>query len=83
VTTFDEVDVTAWQPAGPEQLGTKPKQWLFAPEGTFWLFKSAAVNRGPDGVSYRKGDDWVEKVASAVAELLGLPAARVELAVMR
>lgn len=80
---FAEVDVTDWLAAGIEQLGTKPKHWREDPAGTTWLFKEVTWNRRADGSTYAKGDDWSERVAGAVSDELGLPAARVELAVRR
>lgn len=80
---FAEVDVTDWLAAGIEQLGTKPKHWREDPDGATWLFKEVTWNRRADGSSYAKGDDWSERVAGAVADELGLPAARVELALRR
>ena len=43
--------------------------------------KDATHNRWADGTTYRKGDDWAERIATGVADYLGLPAARTELAV--
>ena len=55
-----------------EQLGSKPKFW-FRMQGDDqpWLFKFTRENTG---------EDWSEKVASELAHLLEIPAARVELA---
>jgi hypothetical protein len=58
-------------------MGTKPKFWLFRREPRpeqLWLFK---YNRPGTG------EDWSEKIAAEVAELLGVPHARVELASYR
>lgn len=55
-----------------EQLGSKPKFWFLLPGDTQpWLFKYTREGTG---------EDWSEKIASEVAHLLELPAARVELA---
>lgn len=55
-----------------EQMGTKRKFWFQNKEGTEkFLFK---YNR-PD-----TGEDWSEKIAAEIAELIGLPHAIVELA---
>jgi len=55
-----------------EQMGTKRKFWFQNREGTEqFLFK---YNR-PD-----TGEDWSEKIAAEIAELIGLPHAVVELA---
>jgi hypothetical protein len=53
-----------------EQLGSKPKFW-FRHEGRRWLFKEVRPNTG---------EHWAEKVASELAVLLQVPAAKVELA---
>ncbi|HEX9199489.1 MAG TPA: HipA domain-containing protein [Acidobacteriaceae bacterium] len=53
-----------------EQLGSKPKFW-FRQDDQLWLFKEARANTG---------EDWAEKVAAEIAKLVGMPAARVELA---
>ncbi len=59
-----------------EQMGSKRKFWyLDAKQKKAWLFKYARVNSG-----VTTGEDWAEKVGCEVAELLGLPHARVELA---
>lgn len=54
-----------------EQLGTKPKFWFEDPDMGLCLFKEAR----PD-----TGEDWAEKVAAELADLLGVPHARYELA---
>ena len=78
---FVEVEISAWEPVYDEPLGTKPKMWLLDPESNSeWLFKQCTVNRGSDLVEYRKGDDWAERIATAVAVNLGLPVAVAELA---
>lgn len=77
----EEIDISGWVAGGVEHLGTKPKAWVEDPAGQLWLYKAATTNRRPDGTAYLKGDDWSERVASAVALELGLPVATVELAV--
>lgn len=54
-----------------EQLGSKPKFW-FTYENEKWLFKEARKNTG---------EDWSEKLASEIAELMGLKTHHAELAV--
>ena len=79
---YVEIDVSAWLPVGQEHLGTKPKRWLRDPESKeHWLMKDATYNARADGTTYRTGDDWAERIATGVADHLGLPAARTELAV--
>ena len=55
---------------GDEQLGSKNKFW-FSYENALWLFKQARENTG---------EDWAEKVASAIAKRVCVEAAKVELA---
>jgi hypothetical protein len=67
------VNVSDAEPEGAEQMGTKRKFW-FRRNGERWLFK---YNR------HGHGEDWSEKIAAECASLLGLPHARVELAVYK
>jgi hypothetical protein len=53
-----------------ETLGTKVKFW-FKQNGERWLFKEARENTG---------EDWSEKLAAEIAQLMGIDAATVELA---
>lgn len=83
---YVEVDVSEWALSGNEVLGTKPKRWLIKPdtEEEHWLMKDARrLNTAKDGSKYRIGDDWAERIAFGVAGVLGLPAAQVELCVVR
>ncbi len=57
-----------------EPLGTKPKFWFRNEAGTLCLFKEARPNTG---------EDWAEKIACELAQLLGLPHAAYELAEWR
>lgn len=64
-----------------EARGLDPKDWVVPPDAVqtkgqahWWLFKT------PKQASYRRYDDWAEKAAAELAQLLGLPAARLELA---
>ena len=54
-----------------EAMGTKFKFWFHHPELGYCLYKQARPNTG---------EDWAEKIASQLSELLGLPHARIELA---
>jgi hypothetical protein len=56
-----EIDPT-WR-RGIEDMGSKPKFW-FRYQDEMWLFKQARENTG---------EHWAEKVASEIAELMGLP----------
>lgn len=64
-------DVTAWAEQEDEQLGSKSKAWLAAPDGRRWLFKHPRPNTG---------EHWAELVAADIAEALGIPHAYVRLA---
>jgi len=78
---FHSIDVSEWNRAHSETLGTKPKRWLREPEtDVLWLMKDVTHNTNKDGSRYQKGDDWAERIAAAVAESLELPSAQVELA---
>lgn len=57
-------------PERREPIGSKTKYWFRRADG-LWLFKEARPNTG---------EHWAEKIAGELAELLGLPHARVELA---
>lgn len=70
------IDASAWALAGVEQQGLHAHEWYrneFEPRT--WLFKPARPER-----RRAIGEDIVEKSASELARLLGVPAARVELA---
>ena len=75
------IDISAWEPAGDEYLGTKPKQWVRDPENRLWLWKESTFNVDRFGRSYRKGDDWSEVIAARLGAALGVPVATVQLAV--
>ena len=76
---FPVIDVTAWEITDEETSGAEAKFWLEEP-GTQvrWLLKSVTVKAG-----HVHGEDWAEKAASHLGRLLGVPCARVELAVWR
>ena len=64
------IDVSNWRRFDEEPMGTKAKFWLSEPGGPLWLFKYFSQG----------GDDWAEKIAAELAEILKMPHARVELA---
>jgi HipA-like C-terminal domain len=74
---FPVIDVTEWEITNLETSGAEAKFWLEEP-GTDqrWLFKSVTIKDG-----HVHGEDWAEKAASHLANLMGVPCARVELAV--
>ena len=70
---FTSIDVSDWPGGGDETMGSKTKDWLRSPDQAKWLFKYRAKDY--------TGDDWSEKLAAAVAAILGVPHATVELAI--
>jgi hypothetical protein len=68
---FRVVRVDPARALGVEQLGTKRKYWYRGDQGRRMVFK--AEDRGT-------GEDWAEKIACELAELLGLPHVAYELA---
>lgn len=77
---YPEVDISDWEFGDSEPLGARPKHWVFDPDDRQWLFKAVTMQDHADGVSFPKGEDWAEKIATELAGLLGLPAARAEFA---
>jgi hypothetical protein len=70
------LDADAWTRAGIEQQGLHEHEWYrIKAEPRTWLFKPARPER-----RRAIGEDVVEKLASELARLFGVPAARVELA---
>ena len=69
---FPIIDISDWTKLTPEQMGTKPKFWCLDPQGEESLFKESRSH---------SGEHWSEKLAAEIAEELGLPHARIELAV--
>lgn len=79
--TFEVQDISDWVVMSQEARGLDPKDWVARPDEVglegqahWWLFKPIKV------ASYRRYDDWAEKLSSELARLLELPSARVELA---
>ena len=73
---FDPYPIVDVQPEwilGPEEMGSKTKFWYRqTEESAAWLFKYPQANTG---------QHWAEKIAAEIAGLLGIPHAKVELAV--
>lgn len=67
-------DVSHVEQDSTEPLGTKEKFWYWGDDSTQWLFK---VGRPATG------DNWAEKVACELCNLLGVPHATYELAVWK
>jgi hypothetical protein len=75
-TSFQRVDVTDWEVVSEETGGADAKWWLLDPDGErSWLFKAVTLKGG-----HRHGEDWAEKASSHLADAVGVPCARVELA---
>jgi hypothetical protein len=73
---FPVLDVDAWEVVRDETSGAEAKMWLRAPgPKRDWLFKAVTVKNG-----HVHGEDWAEKAAAHLAELIGVPCARIELA---
>jgi hypothetical protein len=71
------MDASSWTLAGEEPQGLRPHPWLrHENRERTWLFKRS--DRGPDRPL---GEDLTEKLASELAGIFGIPAARVDLAV--
>ena len=68
---FPIIDVPLDAPEADEDLGTKEKFWFRHQDLGRCLFKKARPNTG---------EDWAEKIAAQLCELLGLPHAGYELA---
>ena len=78
---YEVWNVSDWPVMFQETRGLDPKDWIAPQEqvdrssqAAWWLFKPVKV------ASYRRFDDWAERLASELAGLIDLPAARVELA---
>lgn len=72
------IHVESAQIIDDEQLGSKTKFW-FERNDEKWLFKEARVIQHPTG-DVVTGEDWTEKVAAEIAQVIGFRAAKVELA---
>lgn len=92
MSQFEIYDVADWPIMAEEPGGDDDKDWIAEPatapesrRSDWWLFKPAkygpiTLPGGGPGGSYRRRDDQVEKIASELSKLIGLPAARVEVA---
>ena len=69
---FSIVNVSTWPAYRDEQMGSKPKLWVLDESERRWLFKERRS---------RHGEDWSEKLAAEIADLLGIRHAVVEIAV--
>lgn len=75
---FSILDVSDWDIVADETSGVEEKYWLQEPNGRArWLFKAVTIKG-----EHIHGEDWAEKAVSQLASLLGIPCARIELAVL-
>lgn len=75
---FSVLDVTGWRVTSLETAGSDEKVWLVDSASQRALFKPNRAHQGGE-----QGEDWAEKLAAEVAGLLGVPAARIDLATRR
>ncbi len=76
---FPVRDVSDWDIVADETSGVEEKYWLQEPgSSTRWLYKAVTIKG-----DHVHGEDWSEKAVSHLATLLGIPCARIELAVLR
>jgi hypothetical protein len=74
---FNVWDVSQWEVFSDETEGVEEKYWLIEPtDGELWLFKPP-VDKG----GFQQGEDWAERVSTALAQAMSVPCADVELAV--
>lgn len=76
--TYPVIELQTGWLLGDEQMGSKDKRWVQLPDDSNpWLFKYSRVS-----AEKITGEHWAEKIAAEIAELMGVPHARVELAVL-
>ncbi|MFT3871401.1 MAG: HipA domain-containing protein [Nocardioides sp.] len=76
MTTHPIVDVSDWVVRFPEPGGSDANVWLLVPESDeSALFKPVVAKEGR-----RQGEDWAEKAVEQIANEIGVPAARIEMA---
>jgi hypothetical protein len=72
IDEFEVIEVPADASEALEQMGTKPKFWFSQEKLGKCLYKKARLG---------SGEDWAEKTAAELCELIGLPHAKYELAI--
>src|SRR4051794_40427073 len=77
MATAGGVDITDWETIQLEARGSGPNQWRRDPQGVRWLYKATRVATITGEL---QGEDWAEKAAEGLAQLLGVPCAATELA---
>lgn len=74
--SYAVVDVSSWAVLALEPGGDDDKLWLADPDGrTAWLFKPRVERDGRV-----QGEDWAEKISAELCQILGVPAAQIQLA---
>ena len=73
-------DISTWAVMSQEARGLDPEDWVVPPTETAIDGQRTGGCTNPNSASYRRFDDWSEKMSAELARLLDLPAARVELA---
>jgi hypothetical protein len=69
---FSIFEISSEAPEEPEAMGTKEKFWFHHKELGLCLYKKARPNTG---------EDWSEKIAAELCNLINLPHAKYELAI--
>ncbi len=78
---FEVIDISSWSPDQDEELGARDKMWMSASDTTGVPEVLWKEGRPADKLAEPCADLWAERIASEIAPLLGVPAAKVDLAV--
>ena len=77
MTDLAIADVSGWEVRFPEPGGGDANVWLIDPETKkYALFKPVVAKAGR-----RQGEDWAEKAVEQIADILGVPSARIRMAI--
>ena len=78
---YEIIDISDQDIENYEQMGTKSKFWYVdSNTGVEYLFKSIHTEDRNGNKIERIGEDWAEKIACEIAEVLGIPHAEYDLA---
>lgn len=81
IELYPIIDISDQDIDNYEQMGTKSKFWYTdSNTGEEYLFKSIHTEDQQGNPIQRKGEDWAEKIACEIAEILNIPHAYYELA---
>ena len=69
---YPVIDVAGYESAQDEELGSREKFWIEKPGGGLWLYKKPRPTN--------RSEIWSEKIASEIANLIGVPCAEVQIA---